>query len=508
MTRAVRWAAVALLVAVTVLVYAPALDASFQFDDYNVILRDPRVQSLGAWAASMPGMRPLLKLSYALNHELGGGARGFRLLNVAIHALNAVLVLLLVGRLSSRHGLAARPALGVAFAVALVFALHPAQTEAVTYVSGRSSALVALGCLATMLAWLRAVEASTAAARDIGAAVARIPARGWAALFAALALATKEAAVVLPLVLLLWVATTPGIGALRRMHGAPAGAGSTVPGAGEAPGHVPSGAAVVRASWPLLLVFAAVGVALLSLAPYREIIAASLARRGSWHNLLGNAEAIPWLAGQMFRIGAMNADPDLRVPGAPSPALVLRLVVIAVVIAAALASRRRRPALAFGVLWFFVWLLPTHSLLPREDLANDRQLYLALVGPAWLAVYGAWLALQGLRSRVPARVVASVAATVIAALAVVLASVTVARNRVYTTEVSFWEDAARRSPHKARTANNLGYAYALACRDADALAAFARAAALDPADSRSRVNYRLLEDGTLLRDGERHCRVP
>ena len=73
-------------------------------------------------------------------------------------------------------------------------------------------------------------------------------------------------------------------------------------------------------------------IGLLSLASYREIIAASLARRSSWHNLLGNAEGIPWLAGQMFHIGAMNADPDLRVPGALSPALVLRLVVIAVVV--------------------------------------------------------------------------------------------------------------------------------------------------------------------------------
>jgi len=480
MTRAARWTAVTALIAAVCIVYLPALGASFQFDDYNVVLRDPRVQSFDAWAASMPGMRPLLKLSYALNHGLGGGVRGFRLLNIAIHALNAMLVLLLAERLSARHGLAASPALGVAFAVALVFALHPAQTEAVTYVSGRSSALVALCCLAAMLAWLRAVDASTVVARDIRVEAARIPARGWAALFAALALATKEAAVVLPLVLLLWVATTPG--------------------------HAPSRAAVLRASWPLLLVFAVLGLGLLSLAPYREIIAASLARRGSWHNLLGNAEAIPWLAGQMFRIGAMSADPDLRMPGAQSPAAVLRLAVIAVVVIVALASRRRHPALAFGVLWFFVWLLPTHSLLPREDLANDRQLYLALVGPAWLAVHGAWLALQGLRWRVPVRVVTAAAAAMTAALALVLAVATVARNRVYTTEVSFWEDAAMRSPRKARTANNLGYAYALACRDADALAAFARAAGLDPADSRPRINHRLLEEGALFPDGERDCR--
>ena len=63
-----------------------------------------------------------------------------------------------------------------------------------------------------------------------------------------------------------------------------------------------------------------------------------------------------------------------------------------------------------------------------------------------------------------------------------------------------------RSPRKARTANNLGYAYALACRDAEALVQFSRAVTLDPADSRARVNRRLLEEGMLFRDGERHCR--
>ena len=41
------------------------------------------------------------------------------------------------------------------------------------------------------------------------------------------------------------------------------------------------------------------------------------------------------------------------------------------------ASIRSRPWIAFGVLWFFLQLAPTNSLVPRVDVANDRQLYLA-----------------------------------------------------------------------------------------------------------------------------------
>jgi Flp pilus assembly protein TadD len=107
---------------------------------------------------------------------------------------------------------------------------------------------------------------------------------------------------------------------------------------------------------------------------------------------------------------------------------------------------------------------------------------------------------------VPQPTVRVVAIIVAAVLCGSLGAATVDRNRVYRSEVSYWQDAARRSPNKARTANNLGYAYALACRDAEALAQFSRAAVLDPADSRARVNRRLLQEGALFRDGERLCR--
>ena len=84
MRRAVLldWLAGALLAAVVIVVWWPALGASFQFDDWNVIVRDPRVQSPAAWLDSMPGIRPLLKLSFALNHALDAGPAAFRAFNL------------------------------------------------------------------------------------------------------------------------------------------------------------------------------------------------------------------------------------------------------------------------------------------------------------------------------------------------------------------------------------------------------------------------------------------
>src|SRR5512138_1533773 len=145
--RSVREAAPGLLiVAAIVAAYANAFGGSFQFDDWNVIANEPRVASLAAWWASMPGIRPILKLTYAFNREIGLGVPGFVAFNVVVHAANAVLVYSILKRLASVR---------VALLAALLFALHPAQTEAVTYVSGRSTSLAATFALGSALAWLR-----------------------------------------------------------------------------------------------------------------------------------------------------------------------------------------------------------------------------------------------------------------------------------------------------------------------------------------------------------------
>src|SRR5262245_25491247 len=117
-----------------VLVWLPSLGSSFQFDDFNVIVNEPRAHSLSAWWASMPGIRPLLKLSYALNYSISANAFGFRVVNVLIHALNAALSFQILRVLGVRAGFTDPLAARAALLAALIFALHPVQTEAVTYI--------------------------------------------------------------------------------------------------------------------------------------------------------------------------------------------------------------------------------------------------------------------------------------------------------------------------------------------------------------------------------------
>jgi len=141
------------LLAATVAAYLNAFEGVFQFDDYNVIVDNPAVHAWESWLAQMPGIRPLLKLSYVANWQSGHGLFGFHLFNLFCHLGNVVLVFLLCRRLAPL-AVHSRRRDALAFVVALLFALHPAQTEAVTYISGRSVSFMALCYLGAAYAWL------------------------------------------------------------------------------------------------------------------------------------------------------------------------------------------------------------------------------------------------------------------------------------------------------------------------------------------------------------------
>src|SRR6185437_16964279 len=63
-----------------------------------------------------------------------------------------------------------------------------------------------------------------------------------------------------------------------------------------------------------------------------------------------------------------------------TPVLAFQLAALLGLLALGMANLRRRPWLAFGILWFFLQLAPTNSIVPRLDVANDRQVYLACWG--------------------------------------------------------------------------------------------------------------------------------
>ena len=433
------------LAAATLLAYLNALEASFQFDDFRVIVDNPRAHGLAAWWQAMPGIRPLLKLTYALNWSLSPAAFGYHAVNVLLHIVNIALVWRLSAHFPVPGGWDAARVGRARFLATLLFALHPIQTEAVTYVSGRSMSLMTLFGLAALLAWLEAGK--------------RPRPRAWKALalglFAA-ALASKEVALVLPLALLL------------------------LPPPGESP----------RVSLKPVLAVMLPMAGLLALLGYGYLLSTP-PPRGLAANLASETHALFYLAGQLLRPLALNIDPELpEFPGWQALPLLEAAGLLALL---ALAWHRRRdlPWLFFGLVWGLLLLLPTHSLIPRADLASERHLYLAALGLYWIA----GVVLAGTPALAPTpRWLA-----LVAGLGVLGVGFTALRNADYRDEISLWRATAKQSPSKARVWNNLGYAHALAGQAEPARTAFHEALRLDPGHPRALRNLRDLEAGRFSR---------
>lgn len=454
------WLPVPLLLIAVLLVWPGSLAGPFQFDDWNVIVEQPAVHSLGAWWASMPGIRPLLKLSYALNWQLVPGAGGFHLVNLIIHAINGWLVWQLLAYwppLGRRPGLPSGHPPGLtpelrrgpssrvplerlgAFWITLIFLLHPVQTEAVTYISGRSMSLMTMFWLAAALCWLGPGE----------------PNRRWklaaAALFIA-ALAVRETAWALPLALLVW----------QRAQGV----------------SWRQAACRLAPMWAVLL---AAGMAVLSLPAYRSMLLSALATRDPLSNLALQVEVLAYLLVQPLVLLRNNIDPDLPAAASFGPLWWLALGVIALLVGFGLRWLTRRPWAALALLWPFILLLPTNGLLARFDPAAERHLYLALLGPAVLLVNGVLLAGRRFGAE-------WLAAGGLAAIVLVLGSATMARINDYRSESALWTATSLRSPNKARVWNNLGYAHLVEARPDLAKPALERAVKLDSDFMRARLN--------------------
>ena len=419
-SAAARVAVPVALVLAVLLAYAGALHGPFQFDDWWSIVGDARVHSVQSWWQAQPGIRPLLKLVNTLNWIASPTPAAFRAVNIAIHA-GATLALwdLLrtwVPRLAPRCH---RPE-GAAFIAALLFALHPAATEAVAYASGRSIALSTALAVVALRAWTRGSK--------------------WGAAAFVAAVLVRETAVVTPVAWLL-LARCGGLGWRA----------ATTP--------------LRPLAW--LLPLAALAAWLTP--GYHSFFGWSLQTRGVGAQLLGQLEAHAYLLTAPLPGRVLDIDPDVRVPAAF--ALRPAVAIAAFAVAAVLAWRRRRtqPWLGFALAWYLLQLAPANSLLPRFDLANDRHLYAALPGPL-LAVALAAVA-------VPSR---RLALGIAGLLVVASALRTADRLGDYRSEVALWSASIATSPAKARPWTNLGFARRAAGDPPGARHAFRCAVALDP----------------------------
>jgi len=459
-----RWAP-ALLVIAGFAAYAGALEAPFLYDDECYLLENRDLQTLWPPRYLAGNTRPVLFLSFALDHALSGfSAPAFHLTNILLHLAAGLLLFALLRRCLSAPAFAGQPtpaADSTALAASLLWIVHPLATMAVTYVWQRGEILMACCYLLCTYAFLR------------GATAAR--GRGWfalAILACAAGMATKEVMVSAPLFLLLADrALVAGSirEALRRR------------------GRVYAGLA---ATWLVLAALVALNAGQFHENP-------GVGFHSAQATPLTYARAMPSAYLHYLRLAAYPRPLvfDYVWPLAHPPGgVLLPAFVLALLVGATFWTVIYRPALGLPAALSFLVLAPTTSIMPMPDPVIEYRMYFPLAGIIVLAVLGtrtllgktaAYLKADPCLAAATARRLALAAAV---AGAAILGTLTVQRNFVYGGTVSLWTDTVRHQPDNARARVNLGIALCRHNRAEEAIPHFLEALRLAPRDPRAHLN--------------------
>lgn len=446
--------AAALLIAVG-LAYHAAPANGFHFDDSDNILRhaaihltEPSWQAL--YRAATEGFLPrraIPNLSFAIDWWRGDGSpQAFQITNVIVHAVTALAVLCLLQTVLSLGGTAPGTAWIAATLATALWALHPIQVQAVTYIVQRMTALAALFMLIAVIAYIRA-------RRDRRV----LPWMPLALVSSVAACLSKENAYVLPLLFLLAEYTLcrpPGLAARTTLDKALL----ALPGA--------------------IAAYVALDLALLH-GPVWDFIAPGYAHRDFTltERLLTQPRVIFFHLGQILLPlpTRFSIEHDLALsrsllePWTTLPALA---GLVAWILAGVWLSLRERYATAgFFVLWIPATLAIESSIVPLEMIFEHR-MYLPSVGLAGLAA----LAIRRLMQRGAGRPALGVGLL----LAALLLTATIARVPAWRSSVTLYEQAVRTAPGLPRAWANLATAYAGEDRHREAIAAYDRAIELDP----------------------------
>jgi len=366
---------VAVVLGVAVLSFGLALRADFVGADTAYVETNTGIRSLsnvpaffGADYWNEPATdgrrayRPLVELTLAVDHAIWGlRPAGFRLTNLLLHALVAVAVYAVAFQVS-RHRVAALVA-------AALFAAHPVHAEAVNLIKNRGDLMGTLFCLLSWLAFIQMVD--RAHARHAAGQQALSGVRGLVVgvAFFILALFSKEIAIALPILLLIYTAALVPVG-WRGWAGAQ-----------------------TLVWWVALW-----GYLALSLAAIKKFAGAittgtlagppeSLADLDAAGRALAAVKTIGvYLRLLVFPAGRSTVH-EFRPPaGVGAWPVVVTLVALGVLVVVCVAVFRRYRLAAFALAWLPITLLPVSNVvvLRGERAIAEHRLYLPAVGFALL----------------------------------------------------------------------------------------------------------------------------
>ncbi len=523
-----------LIIVITVfLAYSNTFQVPFYADDtsnivYNPAIKDIRYITDPSWIDSKDNtdyfldsewLKPIFKrriigyLTFAMNYALDGlNVRGYHLVNILIHAANAVLLYWIIiltfrtpyflfGATQGRSPSAGSRDL-IALFTALFFAAHPIQTQAVTYIVQRFASLATLFFLLALWMYIQfrlsGLE-SGAASRPFSsrASLKRYTAYGISLASVVLAIKTKEFGMLLPLVITLYeIMFFEGTFKKRIEY------------------LVPFGLTMVILPITLLSTYdflpGALGINNLDLAAYASGAYGGISRTDY---LFTQFRVIVTYIRLLFLPidQALNYDYPIY-HSFFEPQVAISFLFLLSILSCGLYLYRRSRAEetrdrhlyrlgSFGIFWFFLTLSGESSIIPILHVIFEHRVYLPSVG--FFIALSSIVALASTRWNDKTGVLKNILVTVLALLVIALSAATFSRNVVWQSVTVLYEDelrkslgksemgrlekaiheyefAIRRNSNDSDSHNNLGIAYAKMRRDEEAIKEFTTALTIRP----------------------------
>ena len=468
-----KWtlAAVIVLAAATAIAYYPSLSYNFQFDDIFNIQKffHLRINDLKSWAFG--GGRWISYVLNAIHYKIGKhNPFVYRRSNMIFHITTGLLMFFvtyysLLGL--KKYTAVAKKALPLAFFTALLFLLHPVQTQTVSYViQGQLEGLASLFMMALILVYLFYQKASSWKVKT--------PLLVLITILGIFSCGTKEIAILSPLMLLLfdWFFVSQG------------------------------NFSELKKKW-------------LFFVGYTALIAFQYLRYLNFHFLknsfLGTA-VLPNNVGNVITANAtqtinpltyfmsqfkvvihyicmflypfnISVDYDWKMPASFFSAEVLLplLFLLSLFTGTVFLLRKDKTHLvAFCSLWFFIGLAPRSTIIPSTELVADYKTYFSSFGIFLLLSLALIFGFEWLTKKLSLKNNQLAAYGVTTLCVILLGLGTYERNRIWRSGEAFWMSNIQNSPKKARAYNNYAVAIAEQERYTEAIPYLRKAIKLDP----------------------------
>jgi tetratricopeptide (TPR) repeat protein len=555
-----RLPAVLLILLAGIIAYSNTFHVPFVLDDAKSITQNPVIRNLTNFYPNGTGYefvpnRSFAYLTFALNYHFGGyNLFGYHAVNLLIHLLAALLVYALLSLTFSTpyfQGQASGAGSGsgsgatststststffsslftphtfIPLFAALLFVIHPIQTQAVTYVVQRIASLATMFYLLSIVLYVQArlrLEArgsgagsgsgsggsgpSTLGQRQKSFRLAPVMLMAGSVLSAVLAMKTKEIAFTLPLAIVLYevfffrghwkrrllfllplLATLP-IVPLSVLHAA----GDIQSHAGNLGSNVGLQLRVGTSISRLDYLFTQFRV----IVTYLRLLVLPVNQNLDYDYPVYKTFFTPAVFLSFLFLAALFAlavylfwrtrsDRQVQAEGKPGSAEKQ---------GKALSSESQpqpQPVfsstcfrlVSFGILWFFLTLAVESSLIPIVDVIAEHRLYLPGFGAATAFAAASWIVAEKFSRPGFGKILLTVSVLVVLGLGFA----TYQRNHVWGNAIRLWQDAVKKSPDKGRPINNLGVALEKAGRRSEAFKTLSRAIEIDPNYAQSYYN--------------------